>query len=106
MERQRLKLKMGSGRERREKEKWFQNEIEKSAGFQKYFHPIFLISKLSNFKDGETLIDGNLIDDGHQLHVAEVMERHAGRYECLAENSAGKAEKSILVSIRSSCVNI
>lgn len=50
-------------------------------------------------EDAEPLYQ--LIDNDQILHISEVDVRHAGRYSCLAESRAGRAEKDISVSLLS-----
>lgn len=41
------------------------------------------------------------VDDDGRLIITEVMETYAGKYTCVAENLAGKTEKSIELVVTS-----
>uniref|UniRef100_A0A915P5D8 Ig-like domain-containing protein n=1 Tax=Meloidogyne floridensis TaxID=298350 RepID=A0A915P5D8_9BILA len=70
---------------------WIGNELENNK-------PLELDDTLNDLGDeAEPLYQ--LIDNDQILHISEVDVRHAGRYSCLAESRAGRAEKDITAPV-------
>lgn len=59
-------------------------------------------TSLSQFQDNEELDlkdTEELVNDGQVLRIPASEVSHQGRYICVAENKAGRAEKAMVVSI-------